>query len=85
LHRDLFRALPRQTLYEISHISSFYYLLMFNSHITDKDFKVCFDKGLPPLGYISFPWFPAIKSKEHDLVYKLWLDLVELPPHTGIR
>jgi hypothetical protein len=82
LHRDLSRALPRQTLYEISHISSFYYLLMLNSHITDKDFKVCFDKGHSPLGYISFPWFPAIKSKEHDLGYKLWLDLVELSPHT---
>jgi hypothetical protein len=81
LHRDLSKALPRQTCYEVSHISSFYYLLMFNSYITDQQFKACFAKKLTPLGYISFLWSLTVKSKEHSLSYKVWLDLVDLPPH----
>jgi hypothetical protein len=68
------------TRYEVSHISSRYYLLMFNSHLTDKDFKA-FAKTLTLIGYISFLWSPAAKSEEHSLSYKVWLDLVDLPPH----
>jgi hypothetical protein len=26
-------------------------------------------------------WSPAIKSSEHGLEFKVWLDLVDLPPH----
>jgi hypothetical protein len=54
---------------------------MFNSHLTDKDFKAFFAKTLTPIGYISFLWSPAAKSEEHNLGYKVWLDLVDLPPY----
>jgi hypothetical protein len=69
------------TRYEVSHISSHYYFLMFNSHLTNKDFKAFFAKTLTLIGYISFLWSPAAKSEEHSLSYKVWLDLVDLLPH----
>jgi hypothetical protein len=47
--RDISHTLPRQTLYDLSHISSTYYLLMFNSHITNSDFKEAFKRHMSPL------------------------------------
>jgi hypothetical protein len=54
---------------------------MFNSHLTDQDFTTAFAKTLSPLGYIFFHWSPAIKTTQHGIGYKIWLDLVDLPPH----
>jgi hypothetical protein len=81
LNRDLSRALPQQTKYAISHLSSTYYLLMFNSHLTDPDYQTACKKHLTPRGYISFAWSPAVKSSQRGLGFKVWLDLADLPPH----
>jgi hypothetical protein len=38
INRDLSRSLPRNTKFQLSHLSGYYYMLMFDSHITRHDF-----------------------------------------------
>jgi hypothetical protein len=81
LNRSLSHALPRQTKLELSHLSTTYYYISFNSNLTNEDYQATFREHLTPQGYISFMWSPAIMSSEHRLGFKVWLDLVDLPPH----
>jgi hypothetical protein len=37
---------------------------------------------LAPLGYIPFLWSPTIKADEKTLGYKVWMNIVDLLPHT---
>jgi hypothetical protein len=81
INRDLSRALPRSTAYQLSHLTGAYYLLMFNSHITHQEVMVICDRTLNSHGYILFLWTPALKSDEQALGYKVWLEMADLPPH----
>jgi hypothetical protein len=78
---DLSRALPGTVKFSLSHLSQTTYLLSFDSSFTDQQFKTVCSARLKPLGYIAFPWSPAISTKEHTLGYKVWLDIADLPPH----
>jgi hypothetical protein len=81
INRDLSRALPYHIEFELSHLTFTFYLIMFNSHLIDQDYQMAFKQHLSSQGFVSFLWSPAVKSTEHGMGYKIWLDLVDLPPH----
>jgi Domain of unknown function (DUF4283) len=81
LNRDITRALPRGIEFELSHLSGTYYLLAFNSHITHNEVMMICDQKLNSQGYVFFLWTPAVNSKKQALGFKVWVELLDLPPH----
>jgi hypothetical protein len=58
-----------------------YYLLAFNSHITHQEFNLICEQRLNKLGYIFFHWTPTVRSSMESLGFKVWLEILDLPPH----
>lgn len=66
--------------FPVTHMSGTQYLLLLPSGFDRHRFSLSFNKQLQELGFILYPWSPAINGYPMRLKYKVWLELRKMSP-----
>lgn len=66
--------------FPLTHMSGTQYLLLLPLGSDHHHFLLSYDKPLQDLGYVSYPWSPAINGYPMWLKYKVWIELHKMSP-----